>query len=158
MTREPFSRLSGGAVLKRPVSFGLWALALAVPGQAVAQTDQQFDVVCTMQERWREPGEIPDSGTEQTTAHFRVDLAAMRFCAEPCRQIQPVPTDNVEGELNLSYTPSLANGRPYRSVQEFRLNRLTGTATSLYRDSPYVSRGTGACRREPFSGFPEAVF
>lgn len=130
----------------------------AFASPVMAQTAQQFDVVCAMQERWREPGEIPDSGTEQTTARFRVDLAAMRFCAEPCRQIQPVPTDNVEGELNLSYTPSLADGRPYRSVQEFRLNRLTGTATSLYRDSPYVSRGTGTCRREPFSGFPEAVF
>ncbi len=40
MTREPFSRLCGGAVLKRLASYGLGALALILPDAAAAQASR----------------------------------------------------------------------------------------------------------------------
>ena len=149
--------------MKRLVSFGLWALAVLVPGQAAAQTAQQFDVVCAVEERWRDPelraeGE-PTSGVEQVQMRFRVDLQAMRFCAGACLRIEGVPTENLTSEINLSHTPQYPSGRSATYVQEARLNRLTGTISTFARiGTAYTSRGTGICRREPFSGFPEAVF
>ncbi len=137
------------------------ALSLVAPGQVLAQAAQQFDIVCAMEERWRETGGEAGSGTEQHLRYFSVDLAAMRFCGgRPCQRIRALPADNADAELNLSVPSDDPEGAP----TEFRVNRLSGSATSYSRhvsrldNSTLTIRGTGTCRREPFSGFPAAVF
>ncbi len=130
----------------------------------MAQTAQQFDVICTMQINWRATGSDAGSGAEQQLRRFSVDLAAMRYCLVPCVRVAPLRTDNVDSELDLSHSVDDQSGRAESATYEFRINRLTGTATSLFRkewptiDSSLTERGTGTCRREPFSGFPEALF
>ena len=142
-------------------SAGLAAIICLSAVDAVAQTAQQFDIVCAMEERWRETGGEAGSGAEQHLRYFSVDLAAMRFCGgRPCQRMRALPADNADAELNLSVPSDDPEGAP----TEFRVNRLTGSATSYSRhvsrldNSTLTIRGTGTCRREPFSGFPEAMF
>lgn len=148
--------------MKKMVSFGLWALAVIVPGQAAAQTAQQFDVVCTVEEQWRSQTPLSGgatSGLEQVDYRFRVDLAGRKFCVDHCKVFFDLTDANTGSNLDLTYRPMIgASEVPYDNDRQVTLNRVTGGISTNYNSRNITARGTGQCRREPFSGFPEAVF
>ena len=146
--------------MRRLVSFGLWALAVLVPGQAAAQTAQQFDVVCAVEEQWRSqtPLRGATSGSDQVDHRFRVDLASRKFCVDRCQAFFDLPDADNGSNLDLTYRPMLGDGTPLSSDRIVSLNRVTGGSSTSYASGTLSVRGTGQCRREPFSGFPEAVF
>lgn len=159
--------------MKRRVSFVLWALAVIVPGHAAAQTAQQFDVVCQLSVQNHATftggrGRVPNSEfSTSEEVRIRVDAAADRFCIGEC-SIVSSGIDRTDSTLTFrgkirDWWPDSDPAWSY----EAELNRRTGNITvsghtrrplmEVGRDSIWKN-GSGQCRREPFSGFPEAMF
>lgn len=137
-------------------------LVSAFASPVMAQTAQQFDVLCDVEERWRDPtvysGGSATSGVDHVEFRFRVDLVARRFCVDRCQAFFDLAEADNGSNLNLTYRPMLGDGTPLSSDREVSLNRVTGGISTSYRSGTLTVRGTGQCRREPFSGFPEAMF
>ncbi len=155
------------------MSFGLGALALNVPSQAAAQSADQFDVVCQLSVQNHATytggrGRVPNSEfSTSESVRLRVDTAADRFCIGECTIISSgiSRTDSTltfRGKIRDQWPAS----NPAWSYQA-ELNRRTGSIVlSGHVRIPVMEsghdsiwkEGSGQCRREPFSGFPEAMF
>lgn len=130
-------------------AWGLVLSAMAV-SPAYAQSASQFDVVCTdlMLDQYETDGPEPIFRSSRPQSfHYRVDLARGEFCEIGCRQIHSLRTSELPSEINLS------TGRG-----DVTLNRLTGQFEFEYEGQNVRWEAAGQCRREPFSGFPEAMF
>ena len=159
--------------MKRLVSFGLWALALTVPGHAAAQAAEQFDVVCQLSVQNHATytggrGRVPNSEfSTSESVRLRVDVAADRFCIGECTIIS---SGISRTDSTLKFWGKIRDQWPASDPEwsyEAELNRRTGSivlsghvrtqAMAAGHDSIWKN-GSGQCRREPFSGFPEAMF
>lgn len=135
-----------GIGLIRPVRAVL-AVVMALGGgsAAMAQSAQQFDVVCEIQETTtlRE--------FRQTTSgqyRFVVDLARQRFCYNECGTVETFRTAPTTSQLDFS-----------SGGHSIVLDRQTGMmARRREGDGGIVVTGTGQCHRAPFSGIPETTF
>lgn len=113
-------------------------LSLAIVGTPAFASDQ-FDLICT--------GFV--TGGQETTRHYRVDLAANKWCAgDPCaaRPIEQVLPDVIwferheptyGGDLKIAHYVDRTTGKWY------------------WRLGPMEIEGT--CSPAPFSGFPALV-
>lgn len=153
-------------MLKRLVSFGLWALALTAPGPAAAQTADQFDAVCEIRNSYSNPeldeGDPDRRGEELMQLRFRIDTQSRTFCVDTCRGgIFDIGTSESVSDLNLTHFGFVIYRGEQRRMREPNvvvLNRQSGAISFAHRQGSFRSSGAGTCRREPFSGFPEAVF
>lgn len=128
--------------MKRLASVGLYALALTVPGQAVAQAAEQFDVVCEIRETNSLFGE-----TSTGRYRFVVDLARQRFCHNECGTVESFRTAPTPSQLDFS-----------SGDHSIVLDRQTGMMVRRLEGDGYVVTGSGQCHRAPFSGVPETTF
>lgn len=137
-------------------SFAAFVLLLfSVP--AAAQSANRFDVVCEIAGRSvsRHDGVVTTAFTQ--TARYTVDLTTGQFCNDCAELVFELRVPPTATELNLTHEVWF-EGRPAGFDQIFIVNRVTGRARYEHRVGVIEAAGAGPCRREPFSGFPEAVF
>lgn len=61
--------------------------------------------------------------------------------------------------LVMTYRPMIVLPEvPYDDDLQVALNRLPGRVSTYKSSCNVITRGAGACHREPFSGFAEAMF
>ena len=143
--------------MKRLVSFGLGALAVLAPHQAAAQAAERFDIVCDIVGTSRARDDSRPSREIRESPRYTVDLVAGRFCIKCAEFIEEFRSAPTAAELNLTYQASYQGERVDFDVN-FVVNRITGRATYEVDTPESIARASGQCRREPFSGFPEAMF
>jgi hypothetical protein len=120
-------------------------LLLAVAG---AQP-QQFDLQCTFS--GRQPKGSP------TGEHYRVDLAAGRWCLGACTEVKKV-VEATATKIVLENEEAAYRGAP---VHQHEINRATGALWRYdrFEIGPPSAGDTfiteGQCQPAPFSGFPE---
>lgn len=137
----------------RIVMLGLVAALSA--GQALAQDKPtQFDLVCRGQQR-----DQPTGPSREYERHYRLDLAAKRWCSDECKSafpIEAVTLDMITIRSNI-----LESGHKGVDV-DHRISRVTGEVTDNVSSSiggTLVYQGRkGSCERAPFSGFPPTKF
>ncbi|HEV2595762.1 MAG TPA: hypothetical protein VGU01_11225 [Sphingomicrobium sp.] len=97
----------------------------------------RFDLVCSGSEE-----HVDSSLNKPYTAHYRIDLAAKRFCMDMCKATIPI----TDVQPNVIVLERSGLGEP---KFEHLLDRQTGEDTILMEDE--IDKGT--CQRQPFSGF-----
>lgn len=119
---------------------------------ALAQGAQQFDLHCDVIAVSTYDGERrSQAGTES----FRIDLESGQFCSGSCEFVVEFRTPPTSSELNLTYEAH-SGGERLGFDYVTTVNRRTGTMALRSTNGNFSE--TGQCRREPFSGFPEAMF
>ena len=133
------------------------ALSSLSGGAASAQSVDRFDVVCEIAGRSvsRHDGVVTTDFTQ--TSRYTVDLTTGQFCNDCAEVVFELRVPPTVTELNLTHAVWF-EGRPAGFDQVFIVNRVTGRARYELRVGAIEATGAGPCRRETFSGFPEAVF
>ena len=125
------------------VMSALAAVSLTAP--ALAQSAQQFDLICTGQQQFR-----PDMKPTAVTHRYRIDLDAKRWCWEQCQfanDIQSVTADRITFYENL----------PGQPTKQAYIRRTDGKYFRYSFGRSYT-HDEGTCQPAPFSGLPAPRF
>ncbi len=123
-------------------------LATANPGQQAGA----FDLVCGL------TISHSDGATASDTRRFAVDPVARRVCdieEGRCERMRPIRESANASMLDISHEID----SPDLESTVMTVDRYSGRLNWTWeRTNGSTGRATGPCRREPFSGFPEAMF
>ena len=125
------------------------ALILALGLVAAPAADaERFDYVCTTEVRYR-----ADGAWQPSTARYRIDLAARRWCEGDCSVNSPIVATN---ENWLFLEQNFREGE-FDDYARERIHRRTGELTMIRIGAgplgPYLER-RGQCERAAFTAFP----
>jgi hypothetical protein len=117
-------------------------IATACTSAAAAEDSAQFDLKCTGESDTYINAQGPTKAAWAET--YRVDLAEQSYCAGACSEVLPI--------YSISPDQIQLNDLPFT-----QLNRSTGEIRGVTHDSSggvVMTIFTGACSKQPFSGFP----
>lgn len=135
-------------------AYGAVILLLASGSGAMAQTAQQFDLVC---EGRKQDG--IDAAWQPYSYGFRVDLDAGLWCwRETCDRTYPVVEATPD---RLVFTSRQTDDRRERSWATSEVSRRTGKHEQWSAQTRPIARSykvEGDCRPAEFGGFPASMF
>lgn len=144
---------SGAASVKALTCTVTFVLASAVGADAVAQSAEQFDLVCDFEgSAAYDNGESRSVRDAKFVILYTVDLTSGLFCSDCDAEVYEMGTPPTALDLDLS-PPSQPDMELSVSV-----NRRTGRARyrAEVRGGMEVVTATGKCERAPFAGIPTA--
>lgn len=134
------------------------ALALGAAPAAVAQTPEQFDLICKGGYREDSAG-----AWRPWEARYRIDLAVGAWCQGDCPSVARLAEVTA---AKLSLRPATSSSETTDgSSQTFEIDRITGKLTQLEYRPPMYPRGStwwwqveADCSPAPYSGMPSPRF
>lgn len=123
-------------------------LAWSFAGAAMAQSQQQFDLVCDVRNT--------QTGLPSSRFHAQMDLAAMRWCEAPCTAPR-----NLQAARNILLLTVSAESQPSGGylVTRRSIDRTTGAYEfRVTHGSRVVSHLNGTCRVYPYQSPVQRVF
>ncbi len=121
---------------------------------AVAVASGQFDLDCAGNQTADSPIQGQPQVVNPVTSHYRIDLATKQWCDTKCKSVSKIVLLD-DNQI------SLLNSRPGGPYEYWTIwvNRRTGVMKENFHLIPGLYyTGQYACKRQPFSGFPNKEF